>query len=166
MTTSDYGVWSSWLDAFARGDDLPADRLVPLDDRLGPHAQERVLRRIASAFDAREALWIAAFQRHMAVTSTSHQVADLASAMISARRRAGPLRALAESRLLPDDMRTALGNSLTAMLRTTQQSMEDSLRHSGPELLGAVRDNSLLRTPTAPSPRPATAVAPGRRVIL
>lgn len=166
--SSDYGAWSAWLDAFARGDDLPAGALAPVDDRLGPHVQERVVRRIQEAFEARQALWLATFQRRLSVTSPSDQVTELASAMIAARRRALPLRTLARSPLLPDDVRTALTDALTTMLRSTQQSIADSLRHARPEVQAAVRDNSLLRALTVEvaAPPPTPPARSGRRVIL
>jgi hypothetical protein len=164
----EYASWSGWLDAFGRGEDLPTGQLVPVDERFGPHAQARLLGRLTSAFHARQAVWLAGLERDLAATSVTGGATELGAALVNARRRAAPLVALAHSRLLPEDVRAALLDAVTAMLRTSQQGLEDSMRHGPAAVLSVIRQTTLLGalTPVAAPTPTAARPTPGRRVIL
>lgn len=165
-----YEAWVSWLDAYARGEDLPNTHLLPLDDEMGPHMLSRLIDRVARAFEARTARWNATLQRDVTAGATGGHTA-LAAALVAARGRLAPLVALSRSPLLPSDLRANMASSLESALRSVQESLEDSA-HRGRDremMLALVRDNCLLATlsppslPRAPTPR---SPAPGRRVIL
>ena len=169
-----YAAWASWLDAFARGEDLPLHHLVPIDDDLGAHMRGRLLVRLEAAFRARAGLWADALRRHLAAAPASAP-GDLRPVLVAARNRLQPLRALAADPRLPDDLKAALADALRAMVAEAQESLENSARQERQctaELLAVVRENHLLAALTSPAP----AVVPhpsgqvpfpaGRRVIL
>ncbi|NKE58154.1 hypothetical protein FXN61_15500 [Lentzea sp. PSKA42] len=82
-----YTDWRAWLDAFAEGTDLPAEHLAPIDEQMGPHVQERLLRHVSDAFARRQRRWADAFQRDLGTLAgdPGRAVHALASAMTSAR---------------------------------------------------------------------------------
>lgn len=168
-----YAAWASWLDAFAKGTDLPSQHLAPVDDDLGPHMQERLLLRLKTAFETRAQRWGETLRRHLAV-GTVRQAAELGAVLAAARGRLQPLRALAADVRLPEQARTAMVDALREMVHSAQDSLENSVRRQPQDaerLLAVVRENSLLAA-LAPSTLPATPqphqpLPPvGRRVIL
>ncbi|OJY45944.1 hypothetical protein [Pseudonocardia sp. 73-21] len=165
----DYAVWASWLDAFGRGEDLPDIHLTPVDERMGPHMQERLLRRVVAAFEARAQRWSDTLGRHLASGAVGRP-AELAAALVAARGRLRPLHRLAADPRLPDAVRTSLAGALAQLLNSTQDSLERSARDhpaTAQQLLSIVRANTLLAGHPVPS-RPAGQALPpvGRRVIL
>lgn len=165
-----YEAWASWLDAYALGEDLPSAHLPPVDERLGPHMQERLLRRVAAAFETRARRWGDTLTRHLS-SATVRQPAELAAALVAARGRLRPLHSLAADLRLPEELRAEMAGELSRMLQESQDGLERSARRqlgSAEQLLAVLRSNSLLATPPAPQcsnpVRPAC--PPGRRVIL
>lgn len=168
----DYAVWASWLDAFGRGEDLPDTHLAPVDERMGPHMQERLLRRVAAAFECRAQRWSDTLTRHLASGAVGRP-AELAAALVAARGRLRPLQRLAGDQRLPEAVRTSLAAALTQLLTSTQDSLERSARNNpatAQQLLAVVRANTLLagHAVAAGPAGPAGQVPPpvGRRVIL
>jgi hypothetical protein len=142
----EYAAWASWLDAFGRGEDLPDAHLAPVDERMGPHMTERLLRLLAAAFETRGKRWGDLLTRHLA-SETVRRPSELAAALVAARGRLRPLRRLAEDRRLPEQVRAELAKSLEQMTRTAQDSLEQSARRQAggsEQILAVVRSNSLL----------------------
>ena len=164
-----YADWRTWLDAFAEGTDLPADHLVPIDGQLGPHVQERLLRHVSEAFTHRQRRWSDTFQRDRGALlgDPERAVHALAAAMTSARTRLAPMRRFCDLPALPPVLRDELKSALDETVRSSQRSLEDSVRHAPMELQAAVRTNRLTAalTPPPPPPRPGRQ-SPGRRVII
>ncbi len=162
-----YAAWASWLDAFAAGADLPSRHLTPVDEHLGPQMQERLLRRVAAAFEARARIWGDTLRRHLSA-GVVREPAELGALLVAARGRLRPLRALAADTRLPPEVRTNLRDALEELLRSAQDNLEHSVRrrpHGAERLLAIVRENSLLAGP--PPPRAPVDPPPvGRRVIL
>lgn len=170
-----YAAWASWLDAFARGEDLPLHHLVPIDEELGAHMRGRLLVRLEAAFRARANLWADALRRHLAA-APAREPADLRPVLVAARNRLQPLRALAADPRLPDDLQAALADALRAMVAEAQESLENSARRQrqgAAEILAVIRENHLLAALTAPTatgttagPQSQSPFPAGRRVIL
>jgi hypothetical protein len=170
-----YAAWASWLDAFARGEDLPLHHLVPIDDELGAHMRGRLLVRLEAAYRARAGLWADALRRHLAAAPT-RAPGDLRPVLVAARNRLQPLRALAADPRLPGELRTALADALRAMVAEAQESLENSARRQrqgAAEILAVIRENHLLAaltaptaTGTTPGPQIQNPTPAGRRVIL
>jgi hypothetical protein len=169
-----YASWASWLDAFGRGEDLRSEHLVTLDERVGPHMQQRLLQRVAAAFEARAQLWADRLRRRLGAGALrSH--AELAYALVNARGGLAPLLRLADDARLPEPVRTELRAALRTMVDNAQRSLEDSVRvgQGGSEpLVAVIRENSLVAALTArPAPtggRPAAdpPAVTGRHLIL
>ncbi|WP_330277840.1 hypothetical protein OG205_20500 [Lentzea sp. NBC_00516] len=158
-----YADWRAWLDAFAKGIDLPAEHLAPIGEQMGPHVQERLMRHIAEAFAQRQRRWADTFQRDLG-TLTGDPVHALAAILASARTRLAPLRKFCASPAMTPALREELTSALDETLRSSQRSLEDSVRHAPIALQAVVRDNRLT---TAPPPLPAPGgQSPGRRVII
>lgn len=163
-----YAAWVSWLDAFAHGEDLPQAHLTTVDERMGPHMQERLLRHLAAAFEARARRWSDVLTRHLG-SDTVRRPAELAAALVAARGRLRPLRRLADDGRLPEAVREELHRALGQMLSSAQESLERSARRgpgAGEQLVAVVRTNSLLAPAPAPPPAAAPPRSAGRRVIL
>ncbi|WP_439657460.1 hypothetical protein ACSHWB_34410 [Lentzea sp. HUAS TT2] len=161
-----YADWRAWLDAFAEGTDLPAEHLAPINEQMGPHVQERLLRHISEAFARRQRRWADAFQRDLGalVGDPGRAMHALAAAMTSARTRLAPLRRLCTLPVMPPVLRDELASALDETVRSSQRSLEDSVRHAPLELQAVVRANRLT---AAPPPPPAQGrQSPGRRVII
>lgn len=173
-TPGPYAAWTSWLEAFGRGEDLPSAHLEPIDERMGPHMQQRLLVQVAQAFHERQRRWSEALrreQRHLA-TDPAGAVTAIAAMLRNARTLLRPLRELAEHPCFPAELRENLRTALEQTVRSAQRSLEDSARHAPLELQSAIRTNSLLPALTRPHPVAPTqksvapGPAPGRRVIL
>ena len=168
-----YAAWASWLDAFAKGEDLPSQHLAPVDEHLGPQMQGRLLFRLKTAFETRAQTWGVTLRRHLAV-GTVRQPAELGAMLVAARGRLQPLRALTADVRIPEQVRASMVDALREMLRSAQDSLENSVRHQaqGAEtLLAVVRENSLLAAldpPTLPASGQQRQLLPpvGRQVIL
>jgi hypothetical protein len=159
-----YAAWASWLTAFGRGEDLPSTHLVPIGADMGPDMQARVLQRLNAAFVARQELWVKAFARDRDAFELTRM--SLATNMVQARARLRPLVELCRSQLLPEPVRSTLGQALGDALRSTQKSLEDSVRGAD-VLLGILRDNDLTAVLVAPSRVDEPERRPtGRAVIL
>jgi hypothetical protein len=171
-TPGPYAAWVSWLDAFARGEDLPNQHLCAVDEQLGPHMQQRLLRRVAAAFEARARVWNETLGRHLAA-SVAREPAELGALLVAARSRLQPLRELTTESRLPAEVRQRLSDALSEMIKGSQQNLEHSVRRApqGAErLLAVARENSLAGALTSPR-MPAHRTQPpppaaGRRVIL
>jgi hypothetical protein len=164
-----YAAWAAWLDAFARGDDRPMDDLVPVDESLGPAMFGRLLQRISAAYTTRAGLWSRTLDQRMAVATGVGGMHDLAAALVNGRSSLRPLWRLADSPLLPEQVRAELRRALTDMLAEMQRSLEDSARRwpGGEEVLAVLREHRLtVVAPPAPVPSPSPAPPVGRRVIL
>jgi hypothetical protein len=165
-----YEAWVGWLDAYARGEDLPAGHLQPVDERMGPHMQERLVRRIAAAFETRARRWGDTLTRHLG-SATVRRPAELAAALVAARGRLRPLQILANDPRLPEAVRAGMTAAMTQMVHEAQDSLERSARRqlgSSEQLLAVLRQNTLV---AVPPPVPSTtsqppSSPPGRRVIL
>jgi hypothetical protein len=162
-----YAAWVDWLDAYARGDDRPTDRLVAVDESMGPDMFGRLLGRISAAFTARTALWSTTLDRRMAsATASGRGLQELGAVLVGARAALRPLRAFADWPLLPEALRQEMRRALSEMLQSAQRSLEDSARRlpaRGDQVLAVIREHRLT-TPVAapPAARPPT----GRTVIL
>lgn len=163
-----YAAWASWLTAYGRGEDLPTTHLVPIGDDMGPDMQARVLQRLNEAFIARQARWAKAFERDRDVFELTPM--RLAANLVQARTRLRPLVDLCRNELLPEPVRAVFTEALGQAVRSTQNSLEDSVRrlpHGADQLLTVIRDNAITAALTAPSrvdepeQRPA-----GRGIIL
>lgn len=143
-----YAAWADWLAAFGRGVDLPATHLVAVADDMGPDMQARVLHRLNEAFVARQELWVQAFMRDQDVLEPTPLA--LATNMIQARARLRPLVDLTRNQLLPEPVRAAFQDALAIAVRSSQESLLDSVRRDD-LLLTVVRDNDLTAALTAPS---------------
>ncbi|GHH44277.1 hypothetical protein [Lentzea cavernae] len=164
-----YADWRAWLDAFAEGADQPSGHLAPIDEQLGPHVQERLLRHVSEAFARRQRRWADGFQRDLRslLGDPGRAVHALAAAMTSARTRLAPLRRFCELPAMPPALRDELTSALDETVRSSQRSLEDSVRHAPIELQAVVRGNRLTAAPAPPSPPPAPGrQSPGRRVII
>lgn len=164
-----YASWAGWLDAFARGEDRPTTGLVPVDESLGPAMSARLLNRIAAAFTRRTGLWSHTLDRRISAATRLGGLAELGATLVAARAGLRPLWALADSALLPAELRSELRRALTEMLEQSQRSLEDSARRElgGEELLAVLREHRLtVAAPPVPPSTPVPARAPGRRVIL
>lgn len=158
-----YADWRAWLDAFGEGTDLPSDHLAPIGEQMGPHVQERVLRHVAEAFARRQRRWAETFQRDLGALS-GDPVHALAATLASARTRLAPLRRFCASPAMPPALRDELTSALNDTVRSSQQSLDDSVRHAPIALQAVVRENRLTTAPPAP-PSPGRQ-SPGRRVII
>jgi hypothetical protein len=163
-----YAAWASWLTAYGRGEDLPTTHLVPIGDDMGPDMQARVMQRLNEAFIARQQLWVKAFDRDRDAFDLTRL--RLATNLVEARTRLRPLVDLCRNELLPEPVRAVFAEALGEAVRSTQNSLEDSVRRlpqGADELLTVIRDNALTVALTAPSrvdeaeQRPA-----GRSIIL
>ncbi|MCR3750276.1 hypothetical protein [Lentzea californiensis] len=164
-----YADWRAWLDAFAEGTDLPSAHLAPIDEQMGPHVHERLLRHVSEAFSRRQRRWADAFQRDLGTLAgdPGRAVHSLAAAMVSARTRLVPLHRFCALPAMPQALRDELKSALDETLRSSQRSIEDSVRHAPMELQAAVRGNRLTAPPAPPSPPPPPGrQSPGRRVII
>lgn len=170
-TPGSYAAWASWLGAFARGEDLPNHHLSPVDDQLGPHMQERLLQRVAAAFEARARTWNETLRRHLAA-GVARDPTELGSLLVAARGRLQPLRELTTNSRLPAEVQQRLHDALSEMISGAQQNLEHSVRsqpHGAERLLAVARENSLagaLTSPRMPTHHPQPPPAVGRRVIL
>ncbi len=163
-----YADWRAWLDAFAGGTDLPSGHLAPIDEQMGRHVQERLVRHVSEAFARRQRRWADTFQRDLGTLlgDPGRAVQALAAAMTSARTRLAPLRRLCALSAMPPVLRDQLSSALDETVRSSQRSLDDSVRHAPIELQAVVRANRLTAAP-APSPPPAPGrQGPGRRVII
>lgn len=162
-----YADWRAWLDAFAEGTDPPSGHLAPIDEQMGPHVQERLMRHISEAFARRQRRWADTFQRDLgALLGDPGRAAHaLAAAMTSARTRLAPLRRLCTLPAIPPALRDELKSALDETVRSSQRSLEDSVRHASTELQAVVRANRLTAAPASPPPAPRRP-GPGRRVII
>jgi hypothetical protein len=166
-----YAVWCAWLDAFAEGDDTPPDGLPPVDPHaLGGRAAGRIAERCAEALNARLRRWHHALQHDL---DGANGVESLERALRAARHRATPLRALAGSELLFDELRESLSEGLTNALAEAQRTLEDSVRRDralGENALRVVRNARIDRPLAAVLDLPAEPTVPsapaGARSIL
>jgi len=161
--TSEYRAWTEWLGAFGRGEDRPCTHLPPMDDRLGPYVLGRLHIRVSEAFLARQRIWVDRWERDL---RTGLAVTSLAAILHATRGRAAPLAAFITNPLLPAELRNALRESLTTMLRTAQQAVDDATRHSCMEVRAVVREHNLESALTVRPAPPAGKNPPGRRVML
>ncbi|XVV00582.1 hypothetical protein ACQPW3_24485 [Actinosynnema sp. CA-248983] len=165
-----YAAWTSWLEAFGRGEDLPAAHLTAVTADLGPQLVERLLGLVAQAFHDRQRRWQEALQRDLkALTAQpAHATTAVAAVLRDARLRLAPLREFTELPQLPEDARANLRSALTETVTSAQRTLEGSIRDAPVEFQSAVRANSLVPGLTRPRTAPATGPArpPGRRVIL
>jgi hypothetical protein len=168
-TPGPYAAWREWLDAFAKGTDLPSGHLVTINADMGPHMQERLFRHVSEAFAYRQRRWADAFQRDLGVLATnpSRAVTALTTTMTSARSRLTPLRRFTENLLFPQDLRNVLRSALRTTVQSAQSSLDDSARHAPIELQAVVRNNNLVAALSRPdtTPPPGTP-GTGRRVII
>lgn len=170
-TPGPYAAWVSWLDAFARGEDLPNQHLSVVDEQLGPHMQQRLLRRVAAAFEARARMWNETLSRHLAA-SVAREPSELGALLVAARGRLQPLRELTTESRLPAEVRKSLSDALHEMIKGSQRNLEHSVRRapqSAEQLLAVARENSLAGALTSPRMPPHRTQPPppaGRRVIL
>lgn len=166
-----YAAWASWLDAFARGEDLPSHHLSPVDQQLGPHMQQRLLQRVAAAFQTRARMWNETLRRHLAA-SADRDPTEFGALLVAARGRLQPLRELSTNSRLPSEVRQSLHDALSEMVSGAQENLEHSARrapHDAERLLAIARENSLagaLKSPRMPAHRTQPPPAAGRRVIL
>jgi hypothetical protein len=158
-----YAAWVGWLEAFGRGEDLPAGHLQPVDIRLGPQMFDRLLGHVTQAFRERQRRWNDVLARDLGTLKP--EVTAIEVMMTSARTRLAPLRAFAEHRAFPEDVRQLLRDGLAETVRSAQKTLEDSARHAPFEVQSAIRRNVLTVPITPPSPA-NPGPGPGRRVIL
>jgi hypothetical protein len=160
MSGNPYAAWADWLAAFGRGEDRPATHLAAVADDMGPNMQARVLHRLNEAFVARQELWSKALQRDLDTLPSA-----LATNLIQARARLRPLVELTRSELLPEPVRAVLREALADAVRSTQDSLVDSVRREN-TLLAIVRDNDLTAALTAPSRVDGPETRPSGRTII
>ncbi|WP_447007204.1 hypothetical protein ACRAKI_12340 [Saccharothrix isguenensis] len=164
-----YAAWTSWLEAFGRGEDLPSGHLPAMTTDLGPDMTERLFNQVVQAFQHRQRRWHQTLQRDMrAVTATpAGATTSIAAALRNARGLLSPLRELAELPQFPAELRDSLRDALADTVRSAQRALEDSVRDAPAAFQAAIRANSLIPGLTRPRPAPpAPRPASGRRVIL
>jgi hypothetical protein len=166
-----YGQWSAWLADFALGseseelDSLPSVSI----EQLGSVAAARLSQRCAEALSSRLRLWSECFSRDL---ERARLADDLRRALGSARSRLSPLRALASSPLLFEELRVSLERQLQEVLERAQRDLEQHTERAGSGeeiLLRIVREQPLDRAvlislPTPPHEQSGPAAA--RRIIL
>jgi hypothetical protein len=163
-----YGQWSAWLADFALGseseelDSLPSVGI----EQLGSVAAARLSQRCAEALSSRLRLWSECFSRDL---ERARLADDLRRALGSARGRLSPLRALASSPLLFEELRVSLERQLQEVLERAQRDLEQHAGSGAETLLRIVREQPLDRAvlislPTPPHEQSSPAAA--RRIIL
>lgn len=142
-----YGQWSAWLADFAENREdaplasLPAARI----EDLGAKAAARLCQRCAVALNERLRKWDRSFLRDMERVRSAN---EMRQALSSARSRLIPLRALADSPLLFEDLRSDLQAQLQKVLGETQENLESHAQRQGGHgemLLRIVREQPLDR---------------------
>ncbi len=165
-----YSAWVAWLDAFGRGQDLPAGHLPPIGEDMGPHMRERLLSHLVEAFSRRQRRWVDALvrDRELLAVDPARATMAIAAMLAAARARLAPLYALTENGLLGAEVRANLADALKETVGSAQQTLEDSVRDAPVDLQAAIRMNSLLSASTRsrPAVQPVAGQGPGRRVIL
>ncbi len=171
-----YQAWTSWLDAFARGEDLPMNHLRAIGSDLGPYMQERLVERLAEAFTARVGVWNRTVTDRLC-SAQRRGMDGLAGTLVQLRGQVRPLIRLSESPLVPAELRAQLREAVTTLVESAQDSLERSARSDhrlASALLPVVKQNALTTVLTervqpdrtdSLATRPAD-VAPGRRIIL
>ena len=122
-----YANWVGWLEAFRRGDDVPVDDLDPVDGRLGPYVEARLLDRLSAAVTERIRRWRAELADDVIAAPPSDGSAA-AVLLAEASRRLGPLERLASSPLLPAEVTTAIGAALVELRAGARGALEDARR--------------------------------------
>lgn len=168
-----YAAWSSWCEAFGRGEDLPTAHLVPVFDGSGAELQVRVVRLVGRAYEQRRDRWTEQLRRDLELTDLSRPGA-LAQVLVTARSRLAPLVRLTRSALLSGELRDELAADLRTAVGRVQDELERMARRDPATeqlALPAVRQCSLIAGLNSDDPAPVNAGDPvarhtGRRVIL
>jgi hypothetical protein len=139
---SDYAAWAAWLEGFGRGEAETCAALPPMHgDELGAPAAQRFAQRCGEALDARLLVWAKGLDRDMGRAQDAQQ---LRLCLIHARRRLLPIRALTESPLLLEELRTGLGQALYEAVQRVQEDLVRQAARAHPgareEMIRVVRD--------------------------
>lgn len=142
-----YGQWSAWLADFAEGkEDVPLDSLPPVRiEDVGARAAARTCQRCVDSLNQRMRYWSQRFSRDL---EHSHSASDVRRALGCARIRLVPMRALAASPLLFDELRDGLQQQLQTVLDEAQHDLERHALAAGTErevLLRIVREQPVNR---------------------
>lgn len=122
-----YANWVGWLEAFRRGDDVPVDDLDPVDGRLGPYVEARLLDRLSAAVTERIRRWRSDLADDVIAAPPADEPA-VTALLAEASRRLGPLERLASSPLLPAEVTTAIGAALAELRAGARDALEDARR--------------------------------------
>jgi len=169
-----YAQWAAWLHEFAEGQNSDGWETLPslsVED-LGAVAATRLSRRFAAAFNQRLLLWRDRFNRDLEYARNRD---DVREALTAARRRLVPLRALASSPRVFDELRSSLEHELREALGRIQHDLEDVALRSGRDgelLLMLIREQPVDRAmavflpPDQARTEAETGVPGVRRVLL
>lgn len=166
-----YAQWAAWLADFGHGrqqrslDGLPAMCVT----ELGSVAAVRLSQRCAEALNMRLDLWRRSLDRDLEHAGGPD---DLRRAMTAARSRLSPLRELAGSPLLFEELRDNVERQLQQTLERMQEDLEGEVRRvegAGETLLRIVREQPLCRAVAislAPHRRQNVPAPEGSRQVL
>lgn len=122
-----YASWVSWLDAFRRGEEPSAAGLDPVDARLGPYVEARLLARVDTAVTDRVRQWRAALAEAV-MARPPVDAARVAELLRDADRRLQPLVRLAASPLLPAAVTATLGAALDGVREGGRAAVDEAKR--------------------------------------
>lgn len=170
-TTSTYAVWVSWLEAFRRGENPPADRLRPISADLGSYVEARLLDRVAAAFAERVRHWQTSLgaqvvARPPAAPSEAADMLDRAVAGLD------PLDRLAASPLVPASLGASMHTVLAEVRDGARSALDDAWRRQAEETgeeTGSAVEDPVPATSALPRPRGAIRVergAPRTRSVI
>jgi DNA-binding transcriptional regulator YbjK len=142
-----YGWWAAWLLDFGRGEQQQAlDALPSMHvEELGSVAAVRLSQRCAQALSLRLERCGQMLERDLERASSPD---DLRRALTAARSRLVPLRELARSPLLFEELRASMEQQLQQTLERIQHDLEREARQaegSSETLLRIVREQPLCR---------------------
>lgn len=133
-----YASWVSWLDAFRRGEEPSAAGLDPVDARLGPYVEARLLARVDTAVTDRVRQWRAALAEAV-MARPPVDAARVAELLRDADRRLQPLVRLAASPLLPAAVAATLGAALDGVREGGRAAVDEARRRLLEEPAGSGR---------------------------
>ena len=129
-----YGAWVSWLEAFRQGEEPATDGLEPIDGRLAPFVEARLLDRLSAAVGERVRRWRAALADDVMAAPPGDE-ASVAVLLGDATRRLDPLERLAASPLLPAEVAAAIRVALGEVRDGAREALMDARRRMDEETL-------------------------------
>lgn len=129
-----YAGWVSWLEAFRRGEEPDLEGLEPIDGRLAPFVEARLLDRLSAAVTERVRRWRATLAEDVMAAPPTDEAA-VAVLLGDATRRLDPLERLAASPLLPTEVAAAMRVALVEVRDGAREALKDARRRMDEETL-------------------------------